>query len=123
MKIFSLAAACCFLLIFYVMAFGQDDGYAPIAEEMPQPKGGYEAIYKKITYPEIAKRNNISGKVYLLVYITEKGSVDNVQVLKGIGAGCDEAAVNGVKQVSFEPGKNGGVPIKVKLSMAINFKR
>lgn len=123
MKIPSAAVSICFLLIFYVFAFSQEeDGYVPVAEVMPVPKGGYETIYKKIVYPEIAKRSGVSGKVFLLVYITERGSVDKVQVLKGIGAGCDEAAINGVKQVTFEPGKNGGVPVKVKLSMSINFK-
>ncbi len=42
---------------------------------MPEPVGGLEALYKKISYPEIAKRTNVEGRVYLLAYINENGGV------------------------------------------------
>ncbi len=100
----------------------QQDPYLPYAEVMPQPVGGFDAVYKNISYPEMAKKAGVEGKVYLLVYINEKGKVDDVKVLKGIGGGCDEAAVNGIKEVRFTPGKQNGVPVKVKLSLPITFK-
>jgi len=100
----------------------QQNKYLPFAEVMPQPKGGLAAIYKHITYPQIARETGIQGKEYLLIYIDEKGNVDDVKVLKGLGAGCDEAAINGVKDVKFTPGENNGKPVKVKLSLAITFK-
>jgi len=100
----------------------QQDPYLPYAEVMPQPLGGFDAIYKNISYPEMAKKAGVEGKVYLLVYINEKGKVDDVKVLKGIGGGCDEAAVNGIKEVRFSPGKQNGTPVKVKLSLPITFK-
>lgn len=98
------------------------DPYLPYAEVMPQPIGGLGAIYKHITYPEIAKKAGVEGKVYLLVYINEKGGVDNVKVIKGLGAGCDQAAINGIKEIKFTPAKDKGVPVKVKLSLSITFK-
>jgi protein TonB len=100
----------------------QQNKYLPFAEVMPQPKGGLPAIYKHITYPEIARQSGIQGKEYLLVYVDEKGNVDDVKVIKGLGAGCDQAAINGVKAVKFTPGENNGKPVKVKLSLAITFK-
>ena len=103
-------------------AFAQQDPYLPYAEVMPEPVGGLESIYKKITYPEMAKRAGVEGKVYLLIYINEKGGVDDVKVVKGIGAGCNEAAADGVKTIKFTPGKNNGIPVKVKLSLSVNFK-
>jgi protein TonB len=99
----------------------QDDPYLPFAEVMPAPIGGMKAIYEHIIYTEIAKRNGIKGKVYLLVYINENGDVDDVKLLKGIGGGCNEAAISGVKMVKFYPGKSNNKPVKVKLSLAINF--
>jgi protein TonB len=57
-----------------------------------------------------------------LVYINEKGNVDDVKIVKGIGAGCDEAAINAIKGTQFSPGKDKGVPIKTKLSMPVTFK-
>ncbi len=111
-----------FIGVFTSKSFSQQDPYLPFAEVMPQPVGGMQSIYKNIEYPEIAKKAGIEGKVYLLLDINEKGGVDNVKVIKGIGAGCDEAAINGVKQVKFTPGKNKGVPVKVKLSLSVVFK-
>ncbi len=96
--------------------------YLPFAQVMPSPIGGLAAIYKSITYPEIAKQAGVQGKVYLLAFIDENGNVNDVKVVKGIGAGCDEAAISAVKKVKFTPGKNKGVPVKVKLSLAIQFK-
>jgi protein TonB len=52
-----------------------------------------EGLYKNISYPDVAKKAGVSGKVYLLAFINERGDVDNVKVIKGIGGGCDEAAV------------------------------
>lgn len=109
-------------ILFSALNFSQDDGYAPFADEMPAPVGGYEAVYKKIVYPEIARRVGVNGKVYILVYVNESGGVDDVKLIKGIGGGCDEVAMNAIKTIKFQPGKNGGAAVKVKLSMAINFK-
>jgi protein TonB len=100
----------------------QEDPYLPFAQVMPTPIGGMEAIYKHIVYPELAKKSGVSGKVYVLVYVDENGSVEQVKVVRGIGAGCDEAAVDGVKLTKFSPGKNNGTSVKVKLSLAIIFK-
>ncbi len=97
-------------------------GYLAFAEQMPQPIGGLAAIYKKITYPEIAKQAGVEGKVYVVAFIDENGTVNDVKVLKGIGAGCDEAAVNAIKATKFKPAKNKGKPVKVKFSLAITFK-
>jgi protein TonB len=99
-----------------------DEDYLAFAEEMPSPIGGMPAIIKLISYPTVAKNANIEGKVYVLAYINEKGSVDDVKVLKGIGGGCDEAAIDAVKKSKFIPGKNSGVSVKVKLSLTITFK-
>lgn len=126
MKLFNLISILFVFItgvIFSGKAYAQaQDPYLPFAEVMPQPEGGLGSIYKHITYPEIAKKAGIEGKVYLLVYVNEKGGVDDVKVLKGLGAGCDEAAVDGIKQVKFSPGKNKGVPVKVKLSISVVFK-
>lgn len=104
------------------LSYSQDDSYLPFAQVMPAPVGGMGAIYKHINYPDAAKKAGVAGKVYVLVYVNEGGGVDQVKVVRGIGAGCDEAAIEGVKAAKFSPGKNDGAPVKVKLSLAIVFK-
>lgn len=100
----------------------QGDQYLAFAEVMPEPVGGLASIYKKIVYPSIAKSAGLEGKIYVLIFVDEQGGVDDVKVVKGIGGGCEEAAIQAIKSVKFTPGKNGGVPVKVKLSLPIAFK-
>ena len=96
--------------------------YLAFCDEMPAPVGGLPAIYKLIEYPEMAKRAGVEGKVYVLAFINESGGVDDVKVIKGIGAGCDEATVEAIKKSKFTPGQAAGVASKVKLSLQIQFK-
>lgn len=91
-------------------------------ENMPEPIGGLKAIQEKIVYPEIAKRAGIEGKVYVLAFIDENGDVVSTKILKGIGAGCDEAALYAVKQTKFKPGRQRGTPVKTQVSIPIVFK-
>jgi protein TonB len=96
--------------------------YFVAVEEMPEPIGGIKGIQEKIVYPEIAKRAGVEGKVYILAFVDESGNVTKAQVLKGIGAGCDEAAMDAVLKTKFKPGKQRGVPVKVQVSIPIIFK-
>jgi protein TonB len=100
---------------------GEDD-YIIGVEKMPSPVGGIEAIMKKIVYPSTAKNNNVEGKVYLLIYINENGGVDDVKLVKGIGSGCEEEAINVIKKTKFNPGVNKGTNVKTKMSLSIPFK-
>ncbi len=100
----------------------EEPTYFVAVEEMPAPIGGILGIQKKIVYPEIAKRAGVEGKVYVLAFVDESGSVTKAQIIKGIGAGCDEAALDAVKKTKFTPGKQRGKPVKVQVSIPILFK-
>ena len=91
-------------------------------EEMPQPIGGLEGIQRKIQYPEIARRAGVEGKVYVRAFVDENGNVVNAEVVKGIGAGCDETALDAVLKTKFTPGKQRGKPIKVQVTVPILFR-
>jgi len=99
-----------------------DDEYAAFAEIMPEPVNGIEGIYKKISYPAVAKKAGIEGKVYVMVFVNESGDVDDVKVIRGIGAGCEDEVIDVVKETKFKPASNKGVATKVKLSLAFTFK-
>jgi protein TonB len=100
----------------------EEPQYFVAVEDMPEPIGGIQAIQSKIIYPEIAKRAGVEGKVYVKAYVDEKGNVTKVEVQKGIGAGCDEAAMKAVKETKFKPGKQRGKPVKVQVSIPVVFK-
>jgi|SRR5690554_3564333 len=100
----------------------EEPTYFVAVEEMPEPIGGIQAIQSKIKYPEIAKRAGVEGKVYVLAFVDETGTVTDAKIIKGLGAGCDEEALNAVKQTKFKPGKQRGKPVKVQVSIPIVFK-
>jgi len=93
-----------------------------VVETMPELKGGISSVMKHITYPEIAQKAGIEGRVYVQFIIDENGNVTNPVVLKGIGGGCDEEAIRAVKKATFTPGLQRGKPVKVKYSMPIVFR-
>ncbi len=96
--------------------------YLPYAEELPDPIGGVKGIQEKISYPEIAKRAGVEGKVIVKAFVDENGIVTRAEIMKGIGAGCDEAALDAVLKTNFNPGRQRGNPVKVQISIPIIFK-
>ena len=99
-----------------------EDDFSPMVENMPGPIGGMFAIQEKIKYPEIAKRAGIQGKVIIQAFIDENGDVVHAKVLNGIGGGCDEMALDAIKNTKFNPGTQNSKPVKVQLTIPVVFK-
>lgn len=97
-----------------------------VVEEMPMYPGGDAALLQFIMehtqYPEVAKENNIQGKVIIRFCVTSKGTVDRVSVLKGVDPELDKEAIRVVQTLPlFKPGKQGGKPVPVWYMVPINF--
>jgi protein TonB len=93
-----------------------------IVEQMPELIGGLSELQKKITYPEIAKKAGVEGRVIVQFVVNEQGNVTDPVVVRGIGAGCDEEAIRAVQTAKFTPGKQRGKPVRVKMSLPITFR-
>jgi protein TonB len=93
-----------------------------IVEEMPELIGGLPGLQKRIQYPEIAKKAGVEGKVFLMFVVDENGNVVDPIVTRGIGAGCDEAALKAILDAKFKPGKQRGQAVKVKMSLPVTFR-
>ncbi|MFZ0280357.1 MAG: energy transducer TonB [Bacteroidales bacterium] len=96
-------------------------------EEMPMFPGGESALLNYIAehtqYPEVAKENNIQGKVIVRFCVTPKGGVDKVSVYKSVDPELDAEAIRVVKSLpQFIPGKQGGKPVPVWFIVPINFQ-
>ena len=97
-----------------------------VVEEMPMFPGGEVELLKYIMehtqYPEVAKENNIQGKVIVRFCVTAKGGVDKVEILKGVDPELDKEAIRVVKTLpAFKPGKQGGKPVPVWYMVPINY--
>lgn len=93
-----------------------------MADEMPEIVGGLKEVYKHIKYPRAATMNNVEGRVFVRFIVDESGNVKKPEILKDIGAGCGEAAIEGIKKVKFTPAKNGGKPVSVYYTLPVTFK-
>jgi TonB family protein len=54
--------------------------------------------------------------------VDEQGRTKHVRVLRGVGDGLDEKALEAVKQYKFSPAMEGGKPVLVELKTEVNFK-
>ena len=91
-------------------------------QHTPEPIGGFAVIQKNLVYPDMARRIGLEGTVIVLAYIDEKGVVDHAEVIQGIGAGCDEAAVSALMKTRFRPATQRDKPVKVKAEFRIGFR-
>ena len=97
-----------------------------VVEEMPMFPGGESALLAYImehtNYPEVAKENNIQGRVIVRFCVTSKGGVNQVSVLKGVDPELDAEAIRVVSALpAFKPGKQGGKPVPVWYMVPITF--
>ncbi|MFP8488315.1 energy transducer TonB [Gracilimonas sp. Q87] len=92
-----------------------------VVEQMPELIGGLASLNKHITYPEMARRAQIEGRVIVEFIIDKEGNVRDPKIIRGIGGGCDEVALKAVKKVKFKPGMQRGKPVLVRYSMPISF--
>jgi TonB family protein len=60
---------------------------------------------------EEARRRKLEGAVSLVVMVTEKGDVDSVVVVRGLGNALDEQAIEAARQLKFSPASKNGKPI------------
>ena len=97
-----------------------------VVENDPEFPGGVEAMYtylaQNIKYPQLARENNITGRVYVTFVVEKDGSVTNVRVLRDIGGGCGAEAVRIVKAMpKWTPGKQRGKAVRVQYNLPVNF--
>ena len=97
-----------------------------VVENDPEFPGGMEALYKylrdNIKYPQLARDNNITGRVYVTFVVERDGSIANPRVLKDIGGGCGAEAIRVVKSMpKWNPGKQRGKAVRVQFNLPVNF--
>lgn len=97
-----------------------------VVEDMPEFPGGEAKMFKYIAenveYPPLARENNIQGRVTVQFVVDENGKIIDAKVLKGIGWGCDEAALKVVNSMPrWKPGKQRNKAVRVRFVIPIRF--
>ena len=75
-------------------------------------------------YPADARGNGTQGKVVISVVVTQSGEIIDEKIEVGIGSGCDQVALEGVKNIPNEwvIGFLNGEPINVQIFIPVVFK-
>ena len=75
----------------------------------------------KAEYTDEARRRGITGDVVLEIVVRRDGTVGEVTILQGRGAGLDQRAVAAVRQWRFSPARRRGEPVDVLVEVAVEF--
>ena len=74
------------------------------------------------SYTEIAKKIGLQGVTVLQVVINEKGDASKFLIVRPLGAGLDDAAVDAVRGWKFTPAEKAGTPVSVQVNIEVNFR-
>ena len=73
-------------------------------------------------YSEEARKAKFQGTVVLYVVVDEKGQPQQLRVVRPLGLGLDEKAIEAVQKWRFRPGFKDGKPVAVAATVEVNFR-
>ncbi len=73
-------------------------------------------------YSEEARKAKYSGTVLLSVIVDTEGKARDIRVIKSLGMGLDEKAIEAVQKWKFKPGMNKGTAVNVRAQIEVNFR-
>ncbi len=82
-----------------------------------------EFIYSRISYPEVARENEIEGMVLVSFIVEKDGSISSINSVREVAGGCTEEALRVVNEMpNWHPGYEKDEPVRVKFHLPIKFK-
>lgn len=104
----------------------QEEDVFMVVEKMPEYPGGNDArvkfLVENVKYPEEARKNGVSGTVYVSFIVEKDGEISNVKVVRGVDELLDNEAVRVVKMMpAYDPGMQRGKPVRVQFTLPIQF--
>ena len=91
--------------------------------EVEDPDSPVEIVSKpKPLYTDQARELRIEGEIVLEVTFASTGQLRVLRVVRGLGHGLDEAAVNAAKKIEFTPAKRNGQPVDHTATLRVVFR-
>ena len=82
-----------------------------------------EVIFKvEPEFSEEARKAKFMGVVTVNLIVDTKGMPQNVHVVRGVGMGLDQKALEAVRQYRFKPAMENGHPVPVQVNVEVNFQ-
>jgi TonB family protein len=89
------------------------------------PRVSHPTLLNKVepSYTEEARQAQVSGIVLISLAVDPSGKPQRVTVVRGLGHGLNEKAIEAVREWSFRPGiMKDSVPVTVGITVAVNFR-
>ncbi len=104
----------------------EDVGGGSEQKRLCAEKALMEFIHANLAYPAQARENNIQGNVVVQFVVNKDGTIQDINVLRDIGAGCGQEVVRVVglmnqKDLRWIPGKQRGSPVRVLFILPVRF--
>jgi TonB family protein len=95
-----------------------------VAPPTPGPGVTFPTLQHKVepTYSEVARKRKFQGTVVLQITVNADGTVGDMHVLRSLGLGLDEEAIEAVKQWKFTPGTQNLVAVPMQALVEVNFR-
>jgi TonB family protein len=105
--------------------YPKEEGHEPVIK-LATPAGGIRAYDKylknSLRYPQEALDNKVKGRVTLTFTVNTDGSLDDFNVLKGLGFGCDEEVIRLVKSgPKWSPTTEDNVAVESEVRVRVKF--
>lgn len=105
----------------------EEDLFVPFPEKWPVYPGGDPSLMKffgdNTRYPSIARENGIEGVVFVSYVVETDGSVSEVKIKRGVDHFLNKEALRVVSLLDgYEPGMQGGKPVRVPYVVPIRFQ-
>lgn len=111
-------------------------GQADLQDPIPPTDKSGQPVYRiggQISQPELihqvapeitaeAKKAKFIGVVLVGLIVNEEGQPEDVHIVRGIGMGLNDKALEAVKQYKFKPAMESGKPVAVALNVEVNFQ-
>jgi TonB family protein len=73
-------------------------------------------------YSEEARKAKYSGSVLLTIVVDQNGVPRDIRVVRPLGLGLDEKAIEAVRKWTFRPGTKNGRPVAVQAQVEVSFR-
>jgi protein TonB len=98
---------------------GMGGGAFKIGNGVSQP----QLLYKvEPEYSEEARKAKFQGAVVLQIIVDEKGLPRDIKIIRPLGLGLDQKAIEAVEKWKFSPGKKDGKAVPVIAQIEVNFR-
>jgi protein TonB len=73
-------------------------------------------------FSEEARKAKFQGTVILALIVGTDGRAHEVRIVRSLGMGLDEKAIEAIRQWKFDAGRKDGVPVAVQVNVEVNFR-